>query len=171
MRPVTAKAVERLREPLPQAANVARVLAKDRGCELGVDNRHRGCGGGMAERLAPAFKSLIGDDAQPYGVHRLPIQPARCRGFAAHIKWDARPACLDRRDLHRRSPVSHRASRDDRSWRPAGQDAGRVWNSRRHHDEPLYSAWQIAISVRSTGERARTKSLLSTLTACPGRIP
>ena len=100
MRAVAAEAVERLRQACAQAADVARVLAEDRGGKLGIQRGLGGGGGGVAERLAPAFQALVGDDAQPDRVHRLPVQAADLCGLAAHVEWDARPVGLDRGDLH-----------------------------------------------------------------------
>ena len=91
VRAVAAEGVERLRQSCAQPGNVARVLPEDGRRKLGVQHRLRGRGGGVAEALAPAFQPLVGDDAQPDRVHRLPAEAARHRGLAAHVERDAGP--------------------------------------------------------------------------------
>src|SRR6516162_1172390 len=65
----------------------------------------------MAEAFAPTLQSLVGDDAQPDGVHGLPVEATRRRGLAAHVERNACPAGLDGGDLHGIRSRSRRVQR------------------------------------------------------------
>jgi hypothetical protein len=56
----------------------------------------------MAERLAPALDPLVGDDAQPDGVHSTGVDAAQHGGLAAHVVGDLGPIGFDSGDFHGR---------------------------------------------------------------------
>ena len=108
MRAVAAKPMERLAEAEPGAGDVPRIHAENGRSELGVKDSHGGRGGGVTKGLTPAFNPLVRYNAQPDGVHGLPVQAAHHGGFAPHIEWGPGPVGFNSGYFHGAFPICRR---------------------------------------------------------------